>query len=144
MSHISEAPIGGKFRAVADTTLDGVDGTFGDDDILPVTLDAAGELVVATATACHGVVWTREGRAGESTAKTLIGGRTYTVITRGQFAGMEVGVGTFTAGDNIYAQAAGAVATGPTGAGADAKSIGTMVTDNILVVDVGLLAPGLA
>lgn len=147
MSHISEAPIGGKFRAVAHADLDTEVGTFGDTDLLCVQVGAAGTLEAASATVVHGVIWTREGRAEESTTPdAVIGGRTYTVITRGQFAEMEVGASPFSAGDDLYAQAAGAVDAfaGGVAAGAGAKYIGKMVTDNILVVDVGLLIDGQA
>lgn len=144
MSHISEAAIGGKFRAVAAAALDGVVGGFGDADLLCVSIGAGGEIVVGTATICDGVIWTREGRSSESaTPNAIIGGRTYTVFTRAQIAEMEVGAGAFSAGDAIYARAAGDATAGPTG-GAGAKYVGVMTTDNILVVDVGLRNDGTA
>jgi hypothetical protein len=143
MSYISEAPIGGKFRAVAHADLDTDPGLWGDADLLCVQVGAAGTLEAASATVCHGVIWTREGRKGGTDDNLIIGGRTYTVLTRGILSEMEVGASpALAAGDQVYAAASGDVVVGGAGAGAGAKYIGVMVNDSTLVLDIGLGADG--
>ena len=143
MSHISEAPIGGKFRAVAHADLDTDPGLWGDADLLCVQVGAAGTLEAASATVCHGVIWTKEGRSDIADNNLIIGGRTYTVITRGILAEMEVGTSpALSAGDQVYAAANGDVVVGGAGAGAGAKYVGVMTSDSTLVVDIGLGADG--
>jgi hypothetical protein len=136
MARISEAPEGGKFRARAAAALDGQAGAWGDGDLLCVTFDAAGDLVIGAAATTRGVIWTPEGRKDSSKAnyKQVIGGKMYTVFTWAVFQEMERGTSpTLDEGDAVFAAAAGDViniaAGTATGAGAGAIYIGQVLND---------------
>lgn len=118
MSVPDKVPDGGKFRATAAAALDGEAGVWGDLDLLNVTFDANGELVVAAADDAVGVIWTREGQRKPDAAnyKLVTGGKVYTVFRRAEFVEMEVGAGAPAAGDALYAAAAGNVGASAVGA----------------------------
>lgn len=144
MARISEAPEGGKFRARAAAALDGVAGAWGDGDLLCVTFDNAGDLVVGAAATTRGVIWTPEGRKDPSKAnyKEVIGGKMYTVFTWAVIQEMERGTSpTLDEGDAIFAAAAGDViniaAGTATGAGAGAIYIGQVLNDETVPGAVG-------
>lgn len=112
----------GRFRAVAAASLDGVAGTFGttdasgDGDLLAVAVDGNGQLVLADANACDGVIWIPESRRVShrvSLAETneAIGGKTYTVFDRAEIAELEAGEDPLAAGDRVYSAAAGGIST---------------------------------
>ncbi len=115
MSIIDKAPEGGKFRAFANSTLDGTAGAWGVGNLLNVTVDSGGELVAASASNIDGVILTSEGQDADLAAnKDVIGGRQYTVFRFAEFAE----VGTFaspalSAGDLVYATAAGDITITP-------------------------------
>ena len=113
---------GERFRCVAAAALDGVEGTFGttdslgNGDLLPVQVDGNGELVLASADNCHGVIWTPESRRSnhrvtELEQKAVIGGKNYTVLERTEIAEMETGEDPLLAGDRVFSAAAGAIST---------------------------------
>lgn len=112
---LDQAAEAGKFRATAATSLDGTAGTWGDLDMMCVTLDAAGTFVASTAGNCDGVIWTREGRmTGVATNNEVIGLRKYTVFCRAEFVEAEIGTSpALSAGDDLFATAAGDVTTSP-------------------------------
>lgn len=143
--HPDQVPEGAKFRAVAASALDGTAGAWGDGDMLCVTLDGSGELIVAAAATAIGVIWTREGRKdpgdGTTTFKNVIGGKKYTVFTGTvEFVEAEVGSSpALSVGDKVWAKANGDVGTS---AVAGDRFIGWVVADregngSRLVVDVG-------
>ena len=112
----------GRFRAIASAALDGETGTFGTTDgdgvgdLLAVSIDGNGELVLATADACDGVIWVPEGRRSNHRVtaveqKTVIGGKTYTVFERAIFAEMEAGEDPLSDGDRVFSAAAGGIST---------------------------------
>lgn len=117
----------GRFRAQAAAALDGETGTFGTTDsggvgdLLPVQINGSGELALADADNCDGVIYVPEGRRSnhrvtEVEQKTVIGGKWYTVFERAIIAEMETGSDPLTAGDRVYSAAAGAISTAdPTG-----------------------------
>ena len=115
MSIIDKAPEAGKFRAFANSSLDGTAGAWGVGNLLNVTVDSGGELVAASATNVDGVILTSEGQDADAASnKDVIGGRQYTVF---RFCEV-VEVATFaapalSAGDLVYATAAGDVTTSP-------------------------------
>ncbi len=115
MSIIDKAPEAGKFRAFANSTLDGTAGAWGVGNLLGVTVDSGGELVASSATNIDGVILTSEGQDADAAGnKDVIGGRQYTVF---RFAEV-VEVATFvapalSAGDLVYAAAAGDVTASP-------------------------------
>lgn len=132
MSRLDHVVDEGRFRAVASATLDGETGTWGTTDsdgvgdLLCVQVDASGELVLADADNCDGVIWVPEGRrnsfrttgpqyANDAALKTVVGGKTYTVFERAIIAEMETGEDPIEAGDRLYSDAAGAVTTTPGG-----------------------------
>lgn len=136
MARISEAPEGGKFRARASAALGGTVGAWGDGDLLNVTFDAAGDLIVGTAVTTRGVIWVPEGRVDSSKAnyKTVIAAKMYTVFTWAVLQEMEIGTSpTLDEGDAVYAAAAGDViniaAGTATGAGVGAIYIGQVLND---------------
>lgn len=136
MARISEAPEGGKFRARAAAALDGQAGVWGDLDLLCVTFDAAGDLVIGAAATTRGVIWTPEGRKDSTVAnfKEVIGGKMYTVFTWAVLQEMEIGTSpTLDEGDALFAAAAGDVlnvaAGTATGGGAGAIYIGQVLND---------------
>lgn len=136
MARISEAPEGGKFRARAAAALDGQAGVWGDLDLLCVTFDAAGDLIIGTAVTTRGVIWVPEGRKDTTVASynNVIGGKMYTVFTWAIIQEMEIGTSpTLDEGDAVFAAAAGDViniaAGTPTGAGAGAIYIGQVLND---------------
>lgn len=136
MARISEAPEGGKFRARAAAALDGQAGVWGDLDLLCVTFDAAGDLIIGTAVTTRGVIWVPEGRKDTTIASynNVIGGKMYTVFTWAVIQEMEIGTSpTLDEGDAVYAAAGGDViniaAGTPTGAGAGAIYIGQVLND---------------
>lgn len=108
---IDKAPEGGKFRAVAAAAMDGQAGTWGDADMLCVDFNAGGELIVSVAGTGEGVIWTKEGRIplADGTENEVIGGRKYTVFTFAELVEAEVGSPSLSAGDLLYASAAGIV-----------------------------------
>ena len=115
MSLIDKAPEGGKFRAFANSSLDGTAGAWGVGNLLNVTVDGGGELVAASGTNIDGVILTSEGQDVDLAAnKDVIGGRAYTVFRFAEFAE----VGTFvspalSAGDLVYATASGDITITP-------------------------------
>ena len=116
MARIDKAPEGGKFRATAAAALDGVAGAWGNGEFLNVGVDSNGELVVGTAPDTVGFIVTSEGQDADAAAnKDVIGGRVYTVFFQCEI----VEASTFTAptvsaGDELWAIAAGDIATSGT------------------------------
>lgn len=133
---IDKAPEGGKFRATAAAALDGTAGAWGDADMLCVDTDSSGNLIVATAGSCVGVIWTKEGRKSGTTTNAeneVIGGRKYTVFTFAEAVEAEIGSSpALSAGDKIYGTAAGDVLT--TGSAAGDIYIGEVLTDGSRMV----------
>lgn len=122
MSRLDQVVDEGRFRAVAAAALDAETGTWGTTDstgvgdLLNVQVDGSGELVLADADNCDGVIWVPEGRRSshritEVEQKTVIGGKTYTVFERAVIAEMETGEDPLSAGDRVYAAAAGGIST---------------------------------
>lgn len=111
--HVDKSPEGGNFRAIASASIDATAGAWGDGDMLAVTLDSSGEIVLASATDCMGVIWTPEGRRSTDAGtaeKQVIGGRKYTVFQQCEL--VEAGVGASPAlsvGDEIWSEASGDV-----------------------------------
>jgi len=113
---IDQAPEGGKFRATAAAALDGTAGAWGDADMLCVTFDASGDLVVAALGTAIGVIWTKEGRKplSDGSDNEVIGGRKYTVFTYAELVEAEIGSSpALSEGDEVWATAAGDVVTSP-------------------------------
>lgn len=135
MPRISEAPEGGKFRARASAALGGTIGAWGDGDLLCVTFDTSGDLVVGAAATTRGVIWVPEGRKDSTKAnyKTVIAAKMYTVFTWAVVQEMEDATApTMDLGDALYAAAAGDVTVttgGVAGAGAGAVYIGQILND---------------
>lgn len=132
MSRLDHVVDEGRFRAVAAAALDGVTGTWGTTDgtgvgdLLCVEVDGNGELVLADADNCDGVIWVPEGRrssfrtagpqyANDVAVKTVVGGKTYTVFERAIIAEMETGEDPIAEGDRLFSDAAGAVTATPGG-----------------------------
>lgn len=122
MSRLDTVVDEGRFRAVASAALNDVAGTWGTTDsdgvgdLLNVSVDANGELVLADADDCDGVIWVPEGRRSnhrvtEVEQKTAIGGKTYTVFERAIIAEMETGSDPLSAGDRVFAAASGGIST---------------------------------
>ena len=122
MSRPDKVGESGRFRAVAAAALDGVAGTFGTTDsdgvgdLLAVAVDGNGQLVLADADACDGVIYVPESRRSnyrvtEVEQKTAIGGKTYTVFDRAEIAEMEAGDDPLAAGDRVFSAAAGVIST---------------------------------
>lgn len=141
---------GGSFRAVAASGMDGTAGAWGDGDMLTVTLDGSGELVVGTLVDVVGVIWTPEGRkatVGGVTEKDVIGGRKYTVFTRALFADVDLDASpAIGVGDEVWATAAGDVLV--TGEATGAIWIGQRLADvnavaGMLLVDINRKVPAL-
>lgn len=135
---IDQAPEGGKARLIADATLDGVAGAWGDGDMYCVTVNASGLLVAAAIGDCIGVIKTDEGRKPDVAGnKNIIGGRKYTVFSRAELVEADIGSPALAAGDKVFVDTAGAVTT--TGA-VGARCLGFIDdTGKRLVLDVGLL-----
>jgi len=115
---IDQAPEGGKFRATAAAALDGEVGTWGNADMLCVGFDSSGEIVASGVGTGVGVIWTKEGRKplSDGSENKVIGGRKYTVLTFAELVEAETSTPALSAGDNLYAGAAGIVnATGAAG-----------------------------
>lgn len=136
MARISEAPEGGKFRARAAAALDGQAGVWGNADLLCVTFDAAGDLIIGGLATTRGVIWVPEGRKDTSVASydNVVGGRMYTVFTWAVIQEMEIGTSpTMDEGDSVWAAASGDVlnvaAGTATGAGAGAIYLGQILND---------------
>jgi hypothetical protein len=109
-----QAPEGGKFRAFAAAVLDGEAGVWGEADLLCVTLDSSGELILASAGDCDGVIWTNEGRKVQSIPASVIGGKKYTVFTNAEFAEADLAASpALSPGDRLYATALGDITTTP-------------------------------
>lgn len=113
----------GRFRAPAAAALDGTPGVWGSADLLCVQVDTNGELVVADATHCDGVIWTQEGRTLDTrytTAtliKNIVGGKMYTVFQDVEIADAELAASpALTIGDRVFATAAGDVVVAAVGA----------------------------
>lgn len=139
----SEVPEGGKFRASPAAALLATAGAWGDLDCLCVTIDAAGDLIVASATNALGVIWVPEGRKDSSKANyKQVQDRQYTVFRRATFQEAEIGSSpTLTSGNKVYAAAAGDVVAGdsmPTGAGVGAVFIGWVLPDPTVAGGAGL------
>lgn len=109
MSIIDKAPEGGNFRATAAAALNGTAGIWGVGNLLNVTTNAGGELVVAGLADADGVILTSEGQDADLAAnKDVIGGRQYTVFRRAELVEVATFTGiTLSAGDLVYADAAG-------------------------------------
>ena len=105
-----------KFRATASASIDGTAGAWGDGDMLCVRLDSNGELILATATECDGVIWTPEGRkepASGSAHKDVVGGRKYTVWTFCELTEAETAASpALAAGEKLWAEASGDIDNG--------------------------------
>lgn len=112
----------GRFRAQAAAALNDVTGTFGTTDsdgvgdLLAVQIDGNGELVLADADNCDGVIYVPEGRRSthrvtEVEQKTVIGGKVYTVFERAIIAEMETGEDPLSDGDRVYSVASGGIST---------------------------------
>ncbi len=126
-----QVPEGGKFRAVAAAALDGEAGVWGDADLLCVTLDSSGELVLSSAGDCDGVLWTSEGRKASSVPATVIGGKKYTVFTNAEFVEADLAASpALSAGDRLYATALGDITASP--ATLDIF-VGVVVDDRLLI-----------
>ena len=109
-----QVPEGGKFRAVAAAALDGESGVWGSADLLCVTLDSSGELILSSAGDCDGVLWTSEGRKAGSVPADVIGGKKYTVFTNAEFVEADLAASpALSAGDRLYATALGDVTASP-------------------------------
>lgn len=117
MARFDKVPEGGKFRAEAASALDGTAGAWGDGDLLAVTLDASGQLIVAQKTDIFGVISTSEGRrnthyVAAADQKKVVGGNRYTVMRIGEILDAATfSTQAYAAGDNLYAAASGGVAT---------------------------------
>ena len=141
--YIDKAPEGGKFRATAAAALDGTAGAWGDLDLLCVTFDGSGDIIVAAATTAMGIIWTPEGKKDKTAAnyKDVVGGNVYTVFMQCELD--EAGTGTspaLSAGDNIFAAAAGDVTTA---GAAGTKWIGMVLgSGERAIVNVGLMNDG--
>jgi hypothetical protein len=126
-----QVPEGGKFRAVAAAALDGEAGVWGDADLLCVTLDSSGELILSSAGDCDGVLWTSEGRKASSVPATVIGGKKYTVFTNAEFVEADLAASpALSAGDRLYATALGDITASP--ATLDIF-VGVVVDDRLLI-----------
>lgn len=122
MSRLDTVVDEGRFRADAAAALDAETGTWGTTDgdgvgdLLCVQVDGSGELALANADNCDGVIWVPEGRRSthrvtEVEQKTVIGGKRYTVFERAIIAEMELGSDPLAAGDRVYSAAAGGIST---------------------------------
>ncbi len=126
-----QAPEGGKFRAVAAAALDGEAGVWGNADLLCVTLDSSGELILSSAGDCDGVIWTSEGRKAASVPAEVIGGKKYTVFTNAEFVEADLAASpALSAGDRLYATALGDVTASP--ATLDIF-VGVVIDDRLLI-----------
>lgn len=130
---IDQAPEGGKFRAVAASALDGQVGTWGDADMLCVSLNSSGELIASEVGTGIGVIWTKEGRKplSDGSENEVIGGRKYTVITFGELVEAETSTPALVAGDHLYASANGIIDLTP--AVGDIY-IGTVLSDGSRII----------
>ena len=136
MSRIDKAPEGGKFRARLAAAADGTAGAWGVGDLLNVTVDASGELDVASATDVDGVILTSEGQDADAAAnKDTIGGRVYTVFRQCEVVEVsDFAAPALAAGDKVYAAASGDVTVTP---GAGAIFIGWVLdSGDRMVIDV--------
>ena len=126
-----QVPEGGKFRAVAAAALDGEAGVWGSADLLCVTVDGSGELILASAGDCDGVLWTSEGRKASSVPATVIGGKKYTVFTQAEFVEADLAASpALSAGDRLYATALGDITASP--AALDIF-VGVVVDDRLII-----------
>ena len=136
---IDQAPEGGKYRATAAAALDGEAGVWGLDDLLCVKLDASGDLILATAGACDGVIWVPEGRKqiSEVTQNEVIGGRKYTVFTFAELVDTDTATGpaAWVAGDIFYGTAAGDVLESASATAGDIY-IGAVLGDGRFILDI--------
>ncbi len=129
-----QAPEGGKFRAFAAASIDAEAGVWGDADLLCVTLDSSGELILATAGDGDGVIWTAEGRKVQSIPASVIGGKKYTVFTNAEFVEADLAASpAMSPGDFLYATAAGDVTASP----ATGDIYIAAVVDGRLLINVG-------
>lgn len=101
----------GRFRGVvkSDTAITGVYGT--GSDLVNVTTDGGGELVLAGSGLAEGVIWTPEGKADSGVVdfNVAAAGVVVTVYTHAEFVDTGLSVG-----DKIWATAAGDVANSAT------------------------------
>lgn len=112
MARFDKIPPGSRFRAEASDALGGTAGVFGNDDLICVTLDGNGQLIVATATDIRGIILTSEGRRDthrETAAeqRTVVAGYRYTVMRDGEILDAALFDTPFAAGDRVYATAGG-------------------------------------
>jgi hypothetical protein len=130
---VDKAPEGGKFRATAAASIDATAGAWGDGDMLAVTIDGSGEIILATATNCMGIIFVPEGRRNTDAGtaeKAVIGGRKYTVFQQCELVEAETAAGPALAvGDEIWAEAAGDVDVTAT-PGVGSIWIGQVLADN--------------
>jgi hypothetical protein len=121
MARIDKVSDSGRFRAFAAAGLNDVAGNWGDGELLCVQVDASGTLSLGAAPDCDGVILTTEGRNNPDATnyKKVIGGREYTVFTAAEIVEMGEGTDpTFSAGDLVYAGAAGDVEVASPASGA--------------------------
>lgn len=138
MARLSNLRNPGKHRAQAAAALDGQAGLAGNNDLLAVTIDAAGRLIVANRTDAIGVIITTEGSHGSApNPNQVVGLEEYTIIRHGEIIGIDNNNTTpaFNPGDRVYAGAAGAIVDD-----GDVGGPGTYIgyvdeTGNRLVVD---------
>lgn len=144
MARVSSAPEGGKFRARAAAALNAEPAVWGGpaglENLLCVTVDTNGELVLSTPTNCDGVIDVTEGKtekaADLATFRQAIGGKRYTVLRQAQI--QEIGDGTVAAGDRLYADDAGNVRVGQAG-GAGDVFVGIVLEDETVRGGAGLM-----
>lgn len=143
MARISSAPEGGKFRARAAAELDEQAGTWGNGDLLVVALDGNGELVLSDGTDAEGIIWVPESRRETATQlanfQQVIGGKVYTVFTWAELQEMAMGDDpSFSAGDQVYADADGAVVVGEDAGAAGGVYLGVILPDETVTGGGGL------
>ena len=141
---------GGSFRATASAAIGGTSGAWGDLDMLTVSLDSNGELIVGTLVDVVGVIWVPEGRKATvagTDEKDVVEGRKYTVFTRATFADVDLDASpAIDVGDQVWATAAGDILV--TGQATGAIWIGQRLADingiaGLLWVDINRKVPAL-
>ena len=97
------------FRAVVAADLAGVFGDTSSPNLVLVDIDGNGQLVAAGEGSAIGVIDTTEGKKDPTLANytTALAGRSYTVMVQGEITDAD----DRTAGETLWAAAAGAVAT---------------------------------
>jgi hypothetical protein len=104
---------------VAGSNLTGVWGDATAPDLICVDIDASGLLIASGADAAKGVIWTPEGKSesGVANFNVALAGSVMTVFTQAQFTGTFDGTPALTAGDEVWAAAAGDVVDSAPGVG---------------------------